>query len=144
MKWRWHMAQSLGGKLWGVQNGKVQCFVCFNTRKRIVAVEKEKWITRVSIPLPIACKAIALPFELVTLTETLNAYPHQHIESHTSFQTQIHWLHHSKRSASMSTCAGCFLRGCYPCQAQEGVPLSKPILLGCEDPSCAATRAPHP
>ena len=60
------MAQSLGGKLWGVQNGKVQCFVCFNTRKRIVAVEKEKWITRVSIPLPIACKAIALPFELVT------------------------------------------------------------------------------
>ena len=66
MKWRWHMAQSLGGKLWGVQNGKVQCFVCFNTRKRIVAVEKEKWITRVSIPLPIACKAIALPFELIT------------------------------------------------------------------------------
>ena len=28
---------------------------------------RQKWIIRASIPLPIACKAIALPFELITL-----------------------------------------------------------------------------
>ena len=38
-----------------------------NKNEKVIIMKIVKWIMGASIPLPIACKAIALPFELITL-----------------------------------------------------------------------------
>ena len=54
--------------------------------------EIEKWIIRASIPLPIACKAIALPFELITLRQ-LPVYRTDHTENRICRRwTRAEWL----------------------------------------------------
>ena len=39
-----------------------------NKNEKVIIMKIVKWIMGASIPLPIACKAIALPFELITLS----------------------------------------------------------------------------
>ena len=38
-----------------------------NKNEKVIIMKIVEWIMGASIPLPIACKAIALPFELITL-----------------------------------------------------------------------------
>ena len=77
-----------------------------------------------SIPLPIACKAIALPFELITLNSTAPTFPLPNFE---------HFFLSPSISHLIMICTKCFLEGKLQCKEEEPLQSSKPILLGCQN-----------
>ena len=98
--------------------------------------KEEKWIMGVSIPLPIACKAIALPFELITQRSVSLTFSLQVARDNCLSLLSYH-------SAEMATCPKCFLNGCYPCEEFANQSISDPLLIGCEDASSSALCDDH-
>ena len=78
---------------------------------------------RASIPLPIACKAIALPFELITLKF---AFPIDPFSDHTKLLS-------TSSSYVMAVCCKCFFDGAFQCSDSAKEQYVKPICIGCEN-----------
>ena len=82
-----------------------------NKNEKVIIMKIVEWIMGASIPLPIACKAIALPFELITLPLT-SRFVHYNIRD-VSHQLNL-YLHSNEFSPQILSSDPSILTFLYP------------------------------